>query len=93
MLSEIKIALRISHNKLDSDIEICIDTAKAEMKRLGINDDKINSEDNLVKMAIRTYVLMQYASDVKQIEGYEKSWLYQVDCLRKTSIYRKVEYV
>ena len=93
LIDDMKKALRISHNKLDSDITICIDTAKAEMKRLGILETKINSDDKLINMAIRTYVQMQYATDTKQAEGYEKSWLYQIDCLRKTSSYTEADNV
>ena len=90
MLEKVKIALRISHSKLDSDINDSIAAAKAELNRLGIHDDYTKEPaDPLIIRAIKTYCLSIYSSDQKAREGYEKSFLYILDCLSKTSKYKE----
>ncbi len=86
MLEKVKLALRISHNLLDSDIEDTIKTARAEMNRSGISLDVAQSNLDIVEMAIKTYCLYVYASDSKLTEGYFKSWQYQLDNIRKSTI-------
>lgn len=92
MLEKVKLALRINHGKLDSDIEDTIEAARAEMVRAGISQKKTtDSEDKLITQAIKTYCKWQHSNDQKLAEGYEKSWLYQLDNLRKSSGYRAKE--
>lgn len=86
MLEKVKIALRISHTFLDSDIEETIKTARAEMNRSGVSEVVANSNLEMVEMAIKTYCLFVYANDTKMSEGYFKSWQYQLDNLRKSSV-------
>lgn len=96
MLEKIKLALRISHNKLDGDINDNIAFAKQEMARLGIDATKTIIEgetevmDPLIYTAIKTYCQYAFTTDLKAQEGYLTSWSYQLDCLRKTSGYRVV---
>lgn len=84
MLDKIKIALRISHNYLDDDIEDTINAAKAEMIRAGVDPDVANSEHDLVVMAVKTYCLYVYASDKNLADGFFNSWQYQLDNIRKS---------
>lgn len=79
-------ALRISHNLLDSDINDTISTARSEMFRSGIAENIANSDIDIIQMAIKTYCLYVYASDTKLTEGYFKSWQYQLDNIRKSTI-------
>lgn len=91
MLDTIKTALRISHSKLDDEINNTIAVARAEMIRSGINAVKVNDiifEDKLINEAIKTYCLYTYSNNDKMAEGYFKSWQYQVDNLRKSEGYR-----
>jgi hypothetical protein len=75
---------------LDDDIAMTINTARAELIRSGINEEKANSEtDSLIVQAIKTYCLAQYTDNDKLIEGYMESFKYQQDCLRKSADYRK----
>lgn len=87
LLDEVKLAMRISHTRLDSDIEDTIETSRLEMIRTGVFPDVAYSDDPLIKSAIKTYCRMTYASDEKMMDGYRKSWLYQVDSLRKSGGY------
>lgn len=96
MLEKIKLALRISHTKLDDDINDNIAFAIQEMNRLGIDttktvtDGETETMDPLIYTAIKTYCQYAFTTDLKAQEGYFASWSYQLDCLRKTEAYRVV---
>lgn len=87
MLDQIKLALRIQHNYLDEDIITTIKAAQRELLRLGLDIDMVENPDELVIRAIITYCQAVYSPDMKVREGYEKSFSYQVDCLRKSDRY------
>lgn len=86
MLAKVKLALRISHNLLDSDIQDTISTARAELIRAGVAEDVANSDLGLVQMAIKTYCLYIYANDTKMQDGYFKSWESQLENIRKSTL-------
>lgn len=86
MLNKVKLALRINHTLLDSDIEDTIKTARAEMIRSGCNSEIANSSHELVCQAIKTYCLYVYANDTKMQDGYFTSWMYQLENIRKSNI-------
>lgn len=91
MLEKVKLSLRISHNYLDEDIMDTINTARAEMIRSGISEEKANDDtDSLIVGAIKTFCNYMYSSDNTRIEGFRISWEYQLDNLRKTDGYRAV---
>lgn len=96
MLEKIKVVLRISHNKLDGEINDNIAFAKQEMLRLGIDANKtvtvgeVTTMDPLIYTAIKTYCQYAFTSEPKAQEGYLTSWTYQLDCLRKSSAYKVV---
>lgn len=85
MLDKVKLALRISHNMLDDDIEDTINTARAEMIRAGVTEDVSSGSSDVVEMAIKTYCLYVYANE-KTKDGYWTSWQYQLDCIRKSEM-------
>lgn len=86
MVSKVKLALRISHNYLDEDIADTIKVARAEMFRSGVPKEVADSEHPLIQAAIKTFCMMTYANDANMLEGYQKSWLYQLDNIRKSSV-------
>lgn len=81
---KVKLALRISHNLLDAEINDVISSARQELKRAGVNAEWAESDDEIVETAIKTYALVYYASEAKDAERYKESFLYQCDCLRKS---------
>lgn len=85
MLNKVKLALRIRHNALDSDILDTIATAKKEMVRAGVSEAIAYSNIEVVEMAIKTYCLYVYGNE-KTSSGYFESWQYQLDCIRKSTI-------
>lgn len=84
MLEKVKLALRISHNLLDSDIEDTIKTARAELIRSGCSKEYADSGHSLIVSAIKTYCLYVYTNDEKRAQGFFESWQYQIDNIRKS---------
>lgn len=88
LLDDVKLALRISHNKLDSEITALIAAAREDMKRAGMTATAAADEtSNLTTTAIKTFVLARMADNLAEAEGYQRSYEYQLDNLRKTAIY------
>jgi len=86
MLDKVKLALRITHTLLDSEITETIALARAEMVRAGVSVEVAESDNTLVEGAIKTFCLYRFANDTKMTEGYSKSWEYQLDNLRKSNV-------
>lgn len=56
-LEKIKKDLRISHSKLDEDIQDNIEACKLDLKRVGID---VTKSDVLLEKAIKLYIRWQY---------------------------------
>lgn len=88
MLERVKLALRISHDYLDDDINETIDAARLEMIRAGVSEEKANDdEDSLVCLFIKTFCLYHYCNDDKIKDKYEVAYTCQLDNIRKSSGY------
>ncbi|UPO88333.1 head-tail connector protein [Niallia sp. Man26] len=77
MLEEVKQALRVSHNALDSDIEDIIAAARLDLKLSGISALKADAEtevDALIKRAIIVYSKANFMADVLIAEKYQQSY-------------------
>lgn len=87
MLEEIKKIQGISHNDFDTIIQNYIESAKLDLKAIGIADFKVNKEESLIKTAIFTYVLSFL--DLNNSEMYSNSYNLQKDVLRHLSEYQE----
>lgn len=85
MLDEIKKIQGINHTEFDSIITNYIDSAKADLKGIGIVDTLIKNNSSLIHTAIITYVLSLL--DVDNSKMYIESYNHQKDVLRHTSEY------
>lgn len=75
MLAEVKLALRISHSALDSDIADVIKEARQDLVLAGISDLKANDDtDPLIKRAIKTYAKAQLTANNVTSERFQKSY-------------------
>lgn len=84
ILESVKLAARIRNDKIDSDIERLITWTQAEMERVGVPSAVAADEDNpLVSECSIQGVLSRISNDEKIREAAEKSFLYQLDCMRK----------
>lgn len=87
MLEKVKLALRINHNTLDTDILATIEVARADAIRSGVPSEVMNNEEEpLVASLIKTYCLYMY-SEKEDSEKYYQSYLFQLDNLRKSLTY------
>lgn len=85
LVDKVKLALRITHTLLDTDIAETITLARAEMQRAGVDSALAASDNPLVEGAIKTFCLSVY-TDKDKAEMYFKSWQYQLDNLRKSEV-------
>ena len=93
MLDKVKLALRITHTKLDNDILDNIAAAKEELERAGVPRDLVTEPEKhpLIARAIKTYCQSMAALDQNQADKYMNSFKYQADNLRKSSLYGETE--
>lgn len=86
MPEKVKLMLRINHNRLDETILDTIEEARAELLRSGVSIIALESENPLIASAIKTYCGAKLASDPGERERYERSFVYQQDCIRKSDL-------
>ena len=83
-LETVKLAARIKHNSLNNEITRLIAWSRSEMIRVGVPASIAESETNgLITECAVQGVLMHIATDEKIRDAAEKSFLYQLDNLRK----------
>ena len=85
MLEEIKKIQGINHDEFDSMINTWIESAKLDLKSIGIVNTLVDNPNSLIKTAIITYVLSFL--DVTNSELYANSYALQKDVLRHTTEY------
>jgi hypothetical protein len=85
MLEQIKKIQGINHSDFDSIIERWIESAKLDLKSIGIVDTFIENPDSLIETAIITYVLSLL--DISNAELYSNSYALQKDTLRHLTEY------
>jgi len=84
ILDTVKLAARIKHNSLDSEITRLIAWTRSEMERAGVPAAIASSENNTLTTECTVQgVLMHIATDEKIRDAAEKSFLFQLDNLRK----------
>ena len=88
LIDDVKLALRISHTKLDGEIADYIESAKDDMIRAGASNPVVNADSSkIVTTAIKTYVLARMTDNPDMADKYQKSYEYQLDNLRKSMYY------
>ena len=70
-LARLKTALRISHDKLNEEIQYNVDACKKDMMRVGIT--VINEEDSAIQKVFELYLKWQY-DFMGEGERYEKAY-------------------
>lgn len=76
MLQDIKDALRVSGDDLDTEILDLIDAAKADLILSGVHKDKVKDNDPLIKRAITVYCKAHFGyDDVNMAERFEQSYI------------------
>lgn len=87
-VNSIKSRLRINHSALDEQFEQDIQSAKAELMRVGILESAVENEnDPLIDKAIIAYCMWIESDSEKMSEGYKEQWNQWRDELRKSPNY------
>ena len=72
MLEKVKLALRVSGNIFDLEIQDLIDAAKLDLKITGVV--KVNDTDPLIQRAIIVYCKANFGYDNNETERFQKSY-------------------
>lgn len=87
MLEQIKLCLRISHDKFDSEIQSYINACRRDLALAGI-DISVFAADPLLLQAVKLYCRWQYDYENKA-EQYEKAYTNLKISLALSGDYRK----
>lgn len=78
LLDEMKPILRVTSDAFDSEIELLIRSAVADMRRVGIVESYLEPEDNnyppLVKSAIACYCKARFGYDNDEADRFDASY-------------------
>lgn len=75
MLDDMKVALRVSSSDFDDEVQALIDYARADMERVGIAADVVESDDDpLVRMAITCWCKSKFGFDNDDAAAYDASY-------------------
>lgn len=73
ILDKVREALRITHKKLDEELEDVIVACKTDLRIAGIN--KLNDDDPLIQQAIKTYCKAEYEQDVNKANRLTQAYV------------------
>ena len=73
-LDYIKMTCRVSTDAFDAELENLIASARADMARVGVRQEYIDTEDALVTTAIGCYCKARFGMDNADSEKYFKSY-------------------
>ena len=84
MLTTVKTAKRIKHSQLDDEIKRHIQTAKAELIRMGVDEDVVKDDGSLITEAVVTFCLARLEQDLKLKQEYQEAFRIQADQIRRS---------
>lgn len=73
MLDKVREALRITHNKLDDELQDVISACKTDLKIAGIT--KLDDDDPLIQQAVKTYCKAEYEQDVNKANRLTQAYV------------------
>ena len=73
MLDKVREALRITHNKLDDELQDVISACKTDLKIAGIT--KVDDDDPLIQQAVKTYAKAEYEQDVNKANRLSQAYV------------------
>lgn len=80
-----KLALRITSNALDDEIEDMVEEARDDMRRLGISEAAFDTP--LARRAVIAYCKSQYAPDLAAAENLREVFRVTLDEMRRSAAY------
>lgn len=76
LLDDVKVALRLSTDAMDSEVRMWIDAAKADMKRIGVPEKMLGdaSMDPYVRCAVTEFVKAKFGYDNSEASRFQSSY-------------------
>lgn len=76
LLDDAKLALRVSGTVFDAEIEMLVDAARADLRRIGVRERLLEEgyENSLVRTAVCCYCKANFGYDVKERAQFEESY-------------------
>ena len=84
MLEDVKLALRISHDKADTEIKNLINAALADMIRAGAASSVVCAENPLAKRVVITYCRRELTDDTVKHQRFHRAYEQMLDELRRS---------
>lgn len=73
MLEKVRTALRITHNKLDDELQDVINACIYDLTIAGIKN--IDENDPLIQQAVKTYAKAEYEQDVNKANRLTQAYI------------------
>lgn len=73
MLNKVRLALRITHDRLDSELLDLINACVYDLTIAGIN--VIDEDDPLIQQAVKTYCKAEYEEDVQKANRLNQAYV------------------
>lgn len=89
ILGKLKLALRISHDKLDEDIKADVDACLADLTACGVINPQVS--DPLIYNAVKLFLRSSYTDDPAKGAEYLKRYDALKSCLRMAEGYGYTE--
>lgn len=74
LLEDMKAALRVTSGDFDSEVQMLIDAAKADMRRVGISEEKLAADDPMVKLAVYAWCKAEFGFDNSDAAFFQQSY-------------------
>lgn len=76
LLDDVKVALRLSTDAMDSEVLMWIDAAKADMMRIGVREEMLADAtmDPYVKCAVTEFVKAKFGYDNSEASRFQSSY-------------------
>lgn len=93
-IATMKAAAGLTASLYDAQVSALIDEARAEMARAGVSSTKAADEtDALVRRAVRTYVMANFAESEAEAMRLEESFRSQVSAISLKISHQSADYV
>lgn len=77
LLDDVKVALRVTTDAMDSEIQMWIAAAKADLARVGVSGSMLSDEtmDPYVKCAVVEFVKSKFGYDNSEASRFQSSYM------------------
>ena len=76
LIDDVKVALRVTTDAMDSEVQMLVDAALADMRRVHVREELLDEDDMapLVKSAVCLYAKARFGYDNDEAEMFDESY-------------------